>query len=489
MDRINRGLNLIWPIACSSFVAVGSLIALPLLVASHDWLREGSSGSEAMRNLAVAIMTTIALILAVIRNFAAHKQLLASERSRHEIRLMRASIDLGSQYLFVRLGAIYTMERLVDTTEQCCLAVHDALSAFVTHAQNDATDQADLAAATDLLKATAPKVEDLRDAQSIHGVASRAMVLAEALTAVAVALIVFLFTIAFLWFGDWGWLTSVTSTGPNPEREPVVSTSSNLLFVVVATLALPMGIWAGLIAYRQSESVHQRVRDELYDTAISMLAKGPLSIRMNGIRRVRDLVREDTRYYSDAKRLLCSFLRHPPNPGGCPPPSPDSTIRPDLQSAAAFVLGWAVERFELGPARRDGVFLHGTNLAGLHLANCYALSADLSNAKLEDVELAGAFLLSANLEHTDLRRADLTRAMLSHSRFSGADLTAACLQGADLSSASMQDVKGLTQAQLDSAAHASTPPNLDRSLDRETSRQLTWRLDIERPTHSLSSPG
>ena len=72
MDRINRSLNLVWPIACSSLVAVGSLIALPLLVANYDWLREGSSGSEAMRNLAVAITTTAALILAVFRNFAAH---------------------------------------------------------------------------------------------------------------------------------------------------------------------------------------------------------------------------------------------------------------------------------------------------------------------------------------------------------------------------------------------------------------------------------
>ena len=253
-----------------------------------------------------------------------------------------------------------------------------------------------------------------------------------------------------------------------------------------------MAAWAGIIAYRQSDSVHRRVRDELFDHATAMLEKDLLSVRISGVRRVRQLVSEDTRYYPDAKRLLCSFLRHPPNPvgGHTPSPtSPNSTIRPDLQSAAAFVLGWSRQSFELGSARSLGLCLHGASLTGLQYTDCYTLHADFSNARLDGAQLTRALLLSANFESANLKGANLTEATLSNSRFSGADLTGACLQGADLSSANLTNVQGLTQSQLDSAAHASTPPNLMQSLDNETNRQLVWHVEMERPTHFLMQMG
>ncbi len=74
---------------------------------------------------------------------------------------------------------------------------------------------------------------------------------------------------------------------------------------------------------------------------------------------------------------------------------------------------------------------------------------NLTHANARGVFLAKVDLKNARLRYADLRQADLRQADLSGADLTGANLAGADLAGADLSEANLEDVIGLTQAQID----------------------------------------
>jgi uncharacterized protein YjbI with pentapeptide repeats len=128
----------------------------------------------------------------------------------------------------------------------------------------------------------------------------------------------------------------------------------------------------------------------------------------------------------------------------------------------------------LSHAKLSGVHLKGANLLGAHLENVILEDANLSGANLYLANLSGAHLSGAYLSHANLRGAHLDDAYLSHATLSDAhleradltdadltdaDLSGADLSGADLSGADLSGAKNLTQGQLNQACgtHVTLP--------------------------------
>ena len=197
--------------------------------------------------------------------------------------------------------------------------------------------------------------------------------------------------------------------------------------------------------------------------------------------------------------LLCAFARVPTSDGG------DKTrlqiqdgqeeettpLRPDVQEAMKAIgsrgaLGISLERAEkdFHLYLREAV-LRGVQLREANLAKAWLTKADLSGAILPYADLSSARLRRLSLAEARLRYANLSNAWLW-----GADLSGAILQHANLSGADMcghyarspryrDPVRGLTQAQLDSArAYPGNPPILDGVVDAEAGELLVWRGNL-----------
>jgi uncharacterized protein YjbI with pentapeptide repeats len=130
----------------------------------------------------------------------------------------------------------------------------------------------------------------------------------------------------------------------------------------------------------------------------------------------------------------------------------------------------------LRTAKLSSADLSGVDLSAANLGSADLSGADLNNATLQLAELSSANLRSANLAVANLSwatliRADLNKAALWSANLSGANLSGANLSGADLqltelSGADLRDARGLTQAQLDEACGKpkALPPGL--TLDK-----------------------
>jgi Pentapeptide repeats (8 copies) len=134
--------------------------------------------------------------------------------------------------------------------------------------------------------------------------------------------------------------------------------------------------------------------------------------------------------------------------------------------------------------------------------------ADLSKAKLTNVNLGGASLRFATLSTADLQAARLTGADLAYARFDYANLSGANLSGArldyvdfaganlrktDLRGASLQHAKNLTRKQLEEARRSAStilPPHLKKSSRAKRQINAPERCAKPRPqpTNNLDVP-
>lgn len=129
----------------------------------------------------------------------------------------------------------------------------------------------------------------------------------------------------------------------------------------------------------------------------------------------------------------------------------------------------------LGGADLLGAYLDGADLWSAHLEGADLWSAHLKGANLRGAHLGGTCLLGARLVEADLRgarldganlqKAHLAGAALLKAHFDGANLKDAHLNGAVVSGAIFENVKNLTQEQLDTACwDGKYPPTLPPGL-------------------------
>ncbi len=122
-----------------------------------------------------------------------------------------------------------------------------------------------------------------------------------------------------------------------------------------------------------------------------------------------------------------------------------------LQAAKANLTGVNLSDAHLEGASLHEAHLEGAFLAGAHLESAILPGAHLEGAGLTHAHLEGASLTEAHLERAFLAGAHLEGANLSEAHLEGAILYKAHLKGAKLFGADLSQVRGLTQAQIDTA--------------------------------------
>ena len=167
--------------------------------------------------------------------------------------------------------------------------------------------------------------------------------------------------------------------------------------------------------------------------------------------------------------------------------------------ARADLSGADLSRAGLSGAKLPGARLPGADLsrAGLWDANlsdavlsranlsiANLSDADLSLANLSDADLSDAHLSGANLSDADLSGANLSGANLSDADLSRADLSGAGLSGASIASTNFDQVKGLSQEELDNACQDQNdrpPRNLPDGLNWDEEEAIARWHDFHGP--------
>jgi hypothetical protein len=201
---------------------------------------------------------------------------------------------------------------------------------------------------------------------------------------------------------------------------------------------------------------------ERFTRAIEQLGDERLTVRLGGIYALERIARDSERDHWTIMEVLTAFVRENAPwtkelEGSEPGPR-----RSDIQ-AILTVLGRRERRYEQEQDLR--LDLRATNLRKMNIRPAHLERANLRGAHLEQANLG-----QAHLDGVDLRGAHLEGANLQGVHFKGADLQEARLEGSDLRRAhlegtSLTRVKGLTQAQLDSAMideHTILPDYLKR---------------------------
>ena len=235
--------------------------------------------------------------------------------------------------------------------------------------------------------------------------------------------------------------------------------------------------------------------------AVEQLKDESEPVKIAGVRILARMPHEsDNLYKGDALRMLEEFVRsrgsafgageavEPPKGCAYRPAALAYTgdedfdkIDPLVQAAVRTVAEDELPdglRLNLSGVNLKGADLGNAHLEGANLFRAYLVGADLSHANLERAILSYAQLENALLMFAQLENAQLNCARLEGARLYGANLKGAELRGADLADASIGQVKGLSQEQLDMACQypdgrqPRVPDNLEWNKEKAKER---WR--------------
>ena len=268
------------------------------------------------------------------------------------------------------------------------------------------------------------------------------------------------------WEGLWGWERLASNDLWRSVSFRDVSLSAGAL------LAICLGAWRSKIAQtqantaakqadtaaQQSNTAVRSLQNDMYQKNVEMLGSEWLSVRVGGIQALGRLAQDDPEtYHRQVMDLLASFVRHPRTDELLLQRHPENRCRPDILEILAAIGLRNEKQLELDAnnnVRR--IVLHDANLSGLIL-----YGSNLGGTVLQGANLTGVRFREVNLTGTGFLWADLANANLGN-----ADLTNADLVGADLSNADLQEVKGLTQEQLNDACQDPDggPPRLPEGL-------------------------
>jgi hypothetical protein len=269
--------------------------------------------------------------------------------------------------------------------------------------------------------------------------------------------------------------------------------------------AVLIGAGAAYLQFQQQQtSAHDLLISNQVAKGFELLGNkdGQIDQRLGGIYALEGVMNTSEQYHQPVVEVLCAFVRDKTAApgagkvfevimqklGGAPTQDDLSPPAADIQAALTVIGRRRTASERQMSARRRHPFWEVNwivNLAGSRISKAQLSGADLFEARLDGADLRGASLLyadlsSAYLSRADLRRAnlhgaDLGRAVLERADLRAANLTAdlrgailvyadlrgalldgavlagAILRGANLSGASLGGVKGLTQAQLDTA--------------------------------------
>ena len=249
------------------------------------------------------------------------------------------------------------------------------------------------------------------------------------------------------------------------DGESPSTTIRNIGFVIAGLVALPLAVWRGVVADKQSTAAQRQAETALEQTAIAqrsllneryqqgahMLGDAVLSVRLGGIYALERLAAEHPEeYHVRIMKLLCAFVRHPTG---------DEDYEKKLAERRANPKTFYLHREDveaamevIGSRSEAQVWIERTQNQDFRLN---LIGADLSHAQIGEANLSGAMLHAADLSHTNIFSVDLSNAILDgtdmrRARLVDIEFTGARASSADLSGA-MVDQNGKPLFGLDHA--------------------------------------
>ena len=228
----------------------------------------------------------------------------------------------------------------------------------------------------------------------------------------------------------WDWLA---------RDESGSATIRNIGLVIAGSLAIPLAIWRAVVADKQASSAQhqtaiaqQGLLNERYQKAAEMLGNHLLSVRLGGIYALQRLIEEHPeQYYVSCMRLLCAFVRNPPEDENLTPLSDREMtrsgggirLRADVQAVMDMMRSRDDRLIALEIKRGFVVDFRGADLRGSNLRSVHFTGVDL-----RDADLSGAYAVGANMS-----RVGLSGARLYKTKLALANLSGTYLGGADVS--------------------------------------------------------
>ncbi|KKD09723.1 pentapeptide repeat-containing protein [Streptomyces sp. WM6386] len=289
--------------------------------------------------------------------------------------------------------------------------------------------------------------------------------------------------VLLLWHGPW-WVdgSHLRSRDLQPADGVVITGFRTMLVALgvgaVAAVSLYYTHRNHVLGLRQYEQVqeqfeHTRVRDqeqseliregqvtERYVEAIKLLASENLTERLGGIYALERIMRDSKKDHATVVEVLAAFVRERAAAGN-EEGADEKGIKPDEDVQAALtVLG-----------RRP---IHGDGPSCINLRHTDLRGADLSDAKLDQVDLRGARLQRAHFARASLRDAVFQGAALHMADFSFTQLS-----GAIFYQAGMEET-ALWQADARNAVFSYA--NMERARLRESNLQGAAFLHTQVPS-------
>jgi len=206
------------------------------------------------------------------------------------------------------------------------------------------------------------------------------------------------------------------------------------------------------LSMRAFELSEQGQVTDRYTKAIEQLGSDKIDVRIGGIYALERVARDSARDHPTVMEVLTAFVREHSIERwvrATGNPRPERSIRPDIQAALTVVLrrdsGRDIRELDLSGADLSLVDLSGASLVGTNF-----VSAALTDAMLDRVDLSGAQLRAAQLNRAKLSGAYLSKADLTDANLSGALLVEADLSNANFTRANLA-LADLSRANLDGA--------------------------------------
>ena len=328
----------------------------------------------------------------------------------------------------------------------------------------------------------------------------------------------------FVAAASWDWLSEqpamAVSNGENAR---------NVGFLIAGVLALVFAVWRAIVAERQANASRTQAAtaqegqlNDQYQRGAEMLGSGVLAVRLGGIYALQRLAEENTDlYHIQIMRLFCAFAKNPTDTetaniweerrGAGLTTWP--RLRADLQaivsfigdrSAAARTIEQSAEfTVDLSETRLNGVDMAGMDMTGVRFFETELIDADMTDTILVGAELTGANLHKAVIEdadcsHVKLFRATLTQCSVGDTNFLGAQLGLADCSRAELMDCNFSGANlgnaNLYQANFEGSIFSGTqfnalawPKTLEEQVGVSALAHITQR-QLDQATAAFNNP-
>lgn len=272
------------------------------------------------------------------------------------------------------------------------------------------------------------------------------------------------------------------------EGDSLGSTVRNIGLVIAGLIALPVAIWRGIAADRQSKATQSQVEtaqhsllNERYQKGAEMLGNKILSVRLGGIYALQRLAEEyPEQYHIQIMQLFCQFVCYPTNDEDIMKvPKSDEWVPPMREDVEAVITAISNRNERQVKVEEEIGFRPDLSYVKLQAVNI--VSMDLSELIFRRTDFCGSVFRCMNLSGIDFSDSQLCKVAfinsdLSDACFTRANLSGAIFDGTYPSGRPPKPAINLTQAQLDVAfADPDNPPKLEGLIDPDTKQPLVWR--------------